>query len=179
MQLIRRYCLCIIARNATHSPEAEVVVHKEAMQLKQVPLLSSLDSKQLKLLAFTCEVFDFADQDYLFHQGDASDCVYVILEGETEVVGQDADGMPVLLATSGANSLVGEMAAFAGGVRSAGVRARGAVSALSIPNQRFVELITTNPQVAMSVLQDLTRKLAETSKLVAKLQDEIETRKDN
>lgn len=147
-----------------------MAVIKEAQQLKQVPLLSSLDSKQLKLLAFTCEVFDFADQDYLFHQGEASDCVYVILDGEAEVIGKDADGQPVHLATTRPNSLIGEMAAFAGGERSASVRARGAVTALSIPNQRFLELITGNPQVAMAVLQDLTRKLVATSKLVAELE---------
>jgi len=146
-----------------------VAVLKEAQQLKQVPLLSSLDSKQLKLLAFTCEVFDFADGDYLFRQGDASDCVYVILAGEVEIIGEK-DGAPVHLATSPPNSLIGEMAAFGGGERSAGARAQGAVSALSIPNQRFLELVTGNPQVAMTVLQDLTRKLAETSKLVAKLE---------
>jgi len=83
-----------------------VAVIKEAQQLKQVPLLSSLDSKQLKLLAFTCEVFDFADGDYLFRQGDASDCVYVILAGQVEIIGEK-DGAPVHLATSPPNSLIG------------------------------------------------------------------------
>ena len=66
-----------------------LAVFNEALQLKQVPLLSSLDSKQLKLLAFTCEVFDYADQDYLFLLGETSDCVYVILEGEVEIIGSD------------------------------------------------------------------------------------------
>lgn len=151
-----------------------MAVLKEAQQLKQVPLLSSLDSKQLKLLAFTCEVFDFADQDYLCRQGDASDCVYVILEGEVEIIAGDADGKPVLLATSKANTLIGEMAAFAGGERSAGVKAKGKVTALSIPNPRFLELITSSPPVALHVMQNLTAKLAETTRHAADLQTRLE-----
>jgi len=151
-----------------------VAVFKEAIQLQQVPLFSGLDSKQLKLLAFTCEVFDFADQDYLFHQGDASDCVYVILSGMVEVIGSDAHGRPVLLATSPENSLIGEMAALGGGDRTAGVKARGAVTALSIPNHRFLELITGSPQVALHVMQNLTAKLAETSRHAADLQSRLD-----
>lgn len=150
-----------------------MAVLKEAQQLKQVPLLSSLDSKQLKLLAFTCEVFDFADGDFLCRQGDASDCVYVILEGEVDIIAGDADGKPALLATSKANSLIGEMAAFAGGERSASVQAKGKVTALSIPNPRFIDLITSSPPVALHVMQNLTARLAETSRRAAQLQTRL------
>ena len=107
-----------------------MAVFKEALQLKQVPLLSSLDSKQLKLLAFTCEVFDYAAQDYLFHEGETSDCVYVILAGVVEIIGGDQDGQPVLLATSSENNLIGEMAVLSGASRAASVKAQGAVTAL-------------------------------------------------
>ena len=151
-----------------------VAVDKEALQLKQVPLLSSLDGKQLKLLAFTCDVFDYADEDYLFHQGEASDCVYVILKGVVEIIGSDPDGQAVLLATSPANSLIGEMAVLSGAGRTASVKARGAVTALNIPNQRFLELVTGNPPVALHVLQTLSAKLAETSRHAADLQTRLD-----
>ncbi len=151
-----------------------MAVFKEALQLKQVPLLSSLDSKQLKLLVFTCEVFDYADQDYLFHHGETSDCVYVILDGVVEIIGSDQDGQAVLLATSAANNLIGEMAVLSGAGRTASVKARGAVTALRIANDRFIELITGNPQVALHVMQMLSTKLADTSRHAADLQTRIE-----
>ncbi|MGI9310007.1 MAG: Crp/Fnr family transcriptional regulator [bacterium] len=151
---------------------------KEALQLKQVPLLSSLDSKQLKLLAFTCEVFDYADQAYLFRQGETSDCVYVILDGVVEIIGSSGDnsgdGQPVLLASVGENTLIGEMAVLSGASRTASVRARGAVSALNIPNERFLELISGNPQVALQVMRDLSAKLADTSRHAADLQTRLD-----
>ena len=151
-----------------------MAVLNEAQQLKQVPLLSSLDSKQLKLLAFTCEAFDYADQDFLFHHGETSDCVYVILGGEVEIIGVDHDGKPVLLATSKANTLIGEMAVLSGATRTASVKARGMVNALKITNERFLELITGNAQVALQVMQMLSTKLADTSRHAADLQTRIE-----
>ncbi len=151
-----------------------MAVFKEALQLKQVPLLSSLDSKQLKLLAFTCEVFDYADQDYLFHEGEASDCAYVILEGVVEIIGSDHEGKAVLLATSPKNTLIGEMAVLSGASRTASVRAQGAVTALKIPNDRFLDLLTENAQVALHVMQMLSAKLADTSRHAADLQTRID-----
>lgn len=151
-----------------------MAVVNEALQLKQVPLLSSLDSKQLKLLAFTCEAFAYADRDYLFRHGDASDCVYVILDGEVEILGNDKDGRAVLLATSKANTLIGEMAVLSGAGRTASVRAKGAVTALQIPNERFIELITGNPQAALHVMKTLSTNLADTSRQAADLQNRLD-----
>lgn len=151
-----------------------MAVFKEALQLKQVPLLSSLDSKQLKLLAFTCEVFNYAAQDYLFHEGETSDCVYVILDGVVEIIGSDRDRQEALLATASANSLIGEMAVLSGASRTATVKARDAVTALKIPNDRFLELITNNAQVALHVMQTLSAKLADTSRHAAALQTRMD-----
>lgn len=150
-----------------------MVVLNEALQLKQVPLLSSLDSKQLKLLAFTCEVFDYAAQDYLFREGETSDCVYVILDGLVEIISSDQDGKEILLATSSANTLIGEMAVLSGASRTASVKARDAVTALKISNDRFLALVTENPQVALHVMQTLSTKLADTSRYAADLQTRI------
>lgn len=151
-----------------------MAVFKEALQLKQVPLLSSLDSKQLKLLAFTCELFDYADQEYLFHHGEVSDCVYVILDGMVEIIGSDHDGKAVLLATSPANTLIGEMAVLSGAGRTASVKARATVTALKIPNDRFIDLVTGNPQVALHVMKMLSSKLADTSRNAADLQTRLD-----
>ncbi len=151
-----------------------MAVFKEAQQLKQVPLLSSLDSKQLKLLAFTCEVFDYADQDYLFHQGEISDNVYVLLDGAVDIIGSDHDGRAALLATLSDNTLLGEMAVLSGATRTASVQARGGATVLAIPNARFLELVTSNPQVALNVMKTLSAKLADTSRHVADLQTRIE-----
>lgn len=151
-----------------------MAVEQEAGQLKKVPLLSSLDNRQLKLLAFTCEVFDYADGAYLCRRGDASDCVYVVLEGEVEIIGSDGEGKEMLLASVGMNTLIGEMAVLSGACRTASVRAQGAVSVLAIPNQRFLELVTGHPQMALHVMQVLSARLADTSRQAADLQTRLE-----
>lgn len=154
-----------------------MAVLKEAQQLKQVPLLSGLDEKQRKLLAFTCEVFHFAESEFLFHEGETSDSVYVILDGEVEIIGSDGRGRAVPLAVTPAGNLVGEMAVLCGGAaRTAGVKARGAVSALKIPNERFLELLSANPQAALHVMRTLSQKLADTSRHAAELQTQLDAR---
>jgi CRP-like cAMP-binding protein len=150
------------------------MVLNEALQLKQVPLFSTLDSAQLKLLAFTCEIFDYADQHYLCTFDQPSDCVFVILDGLVDVVGKDEDGREVLLSTQSSNSLIGEMGVLSGTSRTASVRARQAVTALRIPSDRFLKLVTENPQVALHVMRDISIKLADTSRRAASLQTRID-----
>ncbi len=156
-----------------------MAVLSEALQLKQVPLLSSLDNRQLKLLAFTCEVFGYADQEYLFREGEISDCVYVILEGIVEILGSDHNQHEVLLTTLSKNNLIGEMAVLSSASRTASVKAQGMVTALKISNDRFIELITGNPQVALHVMQILSTKLADTSRHLTELQTRIDAIEEN
>ena len=142
-------------------------VLKQAEQLRRLPMLSSLDAAQLKLLAFTSEVYEYTNDDYLFHQDEVSDSVFVILEGEVDVL-EVSSGTDVRLASIGANELIGELAVLRKERRSASVRANGNVVALKISNDRFLKLIVDNPDVVLYVLKDISSKLAHANqKLVA------------
>lgn len=145
-------------------------VHQEAEQLRQVPMLAKLEPSKLKLLAFTSDAIDFADKQLLCRAGEPSDCVYVILKGEVEILDEAGDGEPVALFTIGRNSLVGELAVLRNQPRSASVRARGDVHALRITNDAFVKLLTDNPAVSLDVMRQLSEKLATTHQEVAELQ---------
>jgi len=148
-------------------------VHSEAEQLKQVPMFSRLDASRLKLLAFTSESLQFAAGQILFNHSDPSDAAYVIMEGEVEILGDGPDGEPVALVTRGRNELVGEMAALSNAPRSATLRAKGPVRVLKISNDDFVRLLTENPEVALSVMRELSDKLAKSHEQVEELQNEL------
>ena len=61
-------------------------LHAMAETLRRVPMFSRLNSAKLKLVAFTSELLTFDHGEVLFHQGDASDSAYVVMDGSMEIL---------------------------------------------------------------------------------------------
>jgi CRP-like cAMP-binding protein len=145
---------------------------KEAETLRNVPLFAKLDPSKLKLLAFTSQSLTFESGEILFREGDAADAAYVILAGEIEIVGENERGS-VVYGTLGPNALVGELAVFTNSTRTATLRAKGRLQVLRIADEKFIKLVTENPEVTIEVLRQLSEKLARTHRQVEALQDEL------
>ncbi len=148
-------------------------IHENAEQLKQIPLLSGSNKAQLKLLAFTSEALEFNPGEYLFKLNDHSDSVYVILEGEVDIVRDDDPENVVVLATVGKNNLLGEMGVFMNLPRNASIVARKHVKTLKIPANRFLKLVTETPAAALEVMRQLSMKISSTSDMAIGLNSEL------
>jgi len=148
-------------------------VYQESEQLQKIPVFSKLDSSKLKLLAFTSEALTYTDGQILFKQNETADSAFVIMDGEVEIVGEREDGELVPLLTRGRNELIGEMAALSNAPRSATIRARGRLKVLRIPNEQFVKILIENPEVALSVMRELSDKLAKSHAEVERLEAEV------
>jgi CRP/FNR family transcriptional regulator len=110
----------------------------------------------------------YQDGEYIIHQGDVGDCMYVIQEGRVEVV-VDTDGKEVRLAIREAGDLVGEMAIFEHEVRSANVRALGEVRVLTVDKKNFLRRIHEDPSLAFRIVQNMSHRIREMSEEVARL----------
>jgi putative ABC transport system ATP-binding protein len=75
--------------------------------------------------------------EILFRQGDASDLVYVVEEGQIELVRALADGGEELLATHGAGEYFGELGPMFGLRRTATARAAGPAAVAGLPLAEF------------------------------------------
>ncbi len=148
-------------------------IYENAEQLKNIPLLSGCDNAQLKLLAFTSEALAFNPGDYLFKINDSSDSVYVILEGEVDVVRDENPDNITKLATIGKNNIMGEMGVFLNVPRTASLIAAEEVKALRIPANRFLKLVTQNADIALEVMRQLSKKIVFTSELAVESQTEL------
>ena len=60
-------------------------LNEEVEALRSVPLFAKIEPSKLKLLAFTSERLTFPAGQELFHQGDAGDAAYIILDGRADV----------------------------------------------------------------------------------------------
>ena len=148
-------------------------VSQEAEMLQNVPLFSSLSASERKLLAFTSQLQCFAPGDILMRQGEPADCAYVILEGEVDVLGATSTG-DFVVATLGRNAMPGEIGVFTDAPRTATVRAKGAVRALRISPEVFLQLVSGKPDRALHVMRQLSTHIANDLRRLAALKEELQ-----
>lgn len=127
--------------------------------LRRVPYFAEIEPAKLKLLAFMSERVAFDDGKRLFRQGDVGDAAYLIIEGEAEVVAETPAG-PIVLATLGANEIIGEMAILGNTPRSATMRAKGRLVTLRISKEPFMRMVREFPSMAVAMMQELAERLA-------------------
>jgi CRP/FNR family transcriptional regulator, cyclic AMP receptor protein len=130
--------------------------------LRRVPYFADIEPAKLKLLAFMSERVAFDPGMRLFRQGDPGDAAYLIISGEAEVSAETPSG-PVLLATLGANEIVGDMAILGNVPRSATVRAKTRLITLRISKEPFMRMVREFPAMAVSMMQELAERLAATN----------------
>jgi CRP-like cAMP-binding protein len=130
--------------------------------LRRVPYFSDIEPAKLKLLAFMSERVAFDPGMRLFRQGDPGDAAYLIISGEAEVSVETPAG-PVVLATPGANEIVGDMAILGNVPRTATVRAKTRLITLRISKEPFMRMVREFPSMAVSMMQELAQRLAATN----------------
>lgn len=154
-------------------------INQEVEFLRSIPMLSKLDDSKLKLLAFTSRLVEYRGGDYLFRKDDPADDVYLIMQGEAEVMAKpDCDGdacMEKVILTRTSGDLIGEMAVISKQGRSAAIRARDGLKVLRIEGDMFVKLLTSNSDVALDVMRQLSDKLAEAQETNNLLQRQMAT----
>jgi CRP-like cAMP-binding protein len=98
--------------------------------------------------------------DVIVRQGESGDCMYVILEGQIEVLAEE-QGKEVRLAVLGEGDFFGEMALFEHAVRSATVRALGDVRVLTVDKRTLLSRIKDDPSLAFRIVEKLSHRIRE------------------
>lgn len=110
----------------------------------------------------------YEDREVLMRQGDQGDSMFVIQEGEVEIV-LERDGHETVLRRAGVGEMVGEMAIFLHEVRSATVRAKGRVRALTVDRKNFLRRVNEDPSIAFRLVEAMSRRVRDLSDTVARL----------
>ena len=131
---------------------------QEVELLQRFPLFAEIEPTKLKLLAFMSERVGFDPGKIVMRQGDPGDAAYLIIDGHAEVIAETPVG-PVILATLGANEIVGEMAILCDRPRNATVRAKDRLIALRISKEPFMRMVREFPNMAISIMQELADRL--------------------
>jgi CRP-like cAMP-binding protein len=102
----------------------------------------------------TQESKSYGAGDVIFRRGDPADCMYVVADGEVEIVVTD---QPVDVL--GRESIFGEMALIGKEPRSATARARTDCRLVEIAEKRFLYLVQNTPHFALEVMRVLAQRL--------------------
>jgi NADH dehydrogenase FAD-containing subunit/acyl-CoA reductase-like NAD-dependent aldehyde dehydrogenase len=102
-------------------------------------------------------------------QGDVGRSLYIVTEGEAEVLKEDADGVPRRVDTIGPGDHIGELAVFQAVRRTATVRALTRVEVLSLGRDAATMLSRALPRVGTQLQGDPRRRAAVTAPLPGRL----------
>jgi CRP-like cAMP-binding protein len=112
----------------------------------------------------------YQDGEVIVRQGDVGECMYVIQDGQVEVVIEE-NGIEVVLAERGEGEFFGEMAIFDRDVRSATVRAKGQVRAITVDKKSFLRRIHKDPSLAFRIVETMSHRIRELGDDVARLSE--------
>ena len=110
----------------------------------------------------------YQDGEKIISQGEAGDCMFVIQQGQVEVLSEQ-EGKEVRLAVRGEGDFFGEMAIFEREVRMATVRAIGLVRVLTVDKKNILQRIHEDPSLAYRMIQTMSRRIRELSGEVMRL----------
>ena len=128
--------------------------------LKHVDLFSSLEKKDLQVLARSCQERKYSAGTRLVSQGDTGVGLYILISGNVRITqAKNPDRAEEELGTQGAGTVLGEMALLDDLPRSATMAAIDDVTALLLPVWEFRSILHSNPDIAVKLLAVLSRRL--------------------
>jgi CRP/FNR family transcriptional regulator, cyclic AMP receptor protein len=98
---------------------------------------------------------------HVFHEGERSDFVVMVIDGRLKILTSTADGTEAVLGIRGPGSLVGELAALDGGPRTASAIALDPLTVQVLPSAQFREFVTSRPGAALELIRMLMSRLRE------------------
>src|SRR3954454_5139768 len=110
----------------------------------------------------------FAAGDIIFQQGDLGTDMFIIQEGEVDIV-KHINGESHTLSHLEKGDFFGEMAVLESVPRTADAIAATEVRALAINGARFDEMLHKNPEVAVRIIRKYSKRLREANTLLERL----------
>jgi CRP-like cAMP-binding protein len=126
-----------------------------AALLAKAPLFADLEPSELLRLGALARRRAYGKGDYIFHQGDAGDALFVLMDGRVKVATISEDGDEMILATLQPPDVFGELALIDGGPRSASIQTLEPTTALTLTRATLLDLVSRQPQVSEVLLRNL------------------------
>ena len=128
--------------------------------LRGVTIFKDLDDSEIQAVAEICKEEKFVSGEFIFHEGESGNRLYLITEGEVRISRDVPGSGEEALAVLKAGSLFGEMAVFDRSERSTHAISNGGTTVLTISRADFEMLLDFNRELAQKVLWAVVRVLS-------------------
>ena len=137
--------------------------------IAQIPLFKELPGEYHKDLATIAEEKNMAGGEILFSEGEEGSGFYILVFGRVKVFKLSTEGKEQILHVFGPGEPIGEVAAFEGKPFPASAECLEAGKLFFFPRADFLELISRNPGLGLSMLGLLSRRLRRFTSLIEDL----------
>lgn len=130
--------------------------------LRHSDLFRDLNEIHLDLVLMACEEIGYLEGEYVFHQDDPGDALYIIAHGEVEIMleSNTPGEAPISVAVLKESSTFGEVILVEEGQRTASVRCRTDAQLIRIPRARLLKLCHDYPEIGFRIMYRMAAELA-------------------
>jgi len=129
--------------------------------LSEAPIFKGLSEESLVQLRSIAKDKFYKKGTVVFSEGDEGDGFYVVADGRVKIFKMSSEGKEHILHIYGPGNPFGEVPVFSGQKLPANAQTLVKSHLLFFPRQSFVDLISTNPSLAMNMLAVLSKRLRE------------------
>jgi HEAT repeat protein len=140
----------------THTLTTNVPLVERVIFLRNVPLFAALAPQELEPIATVAEEEIFSEGELLAIRGEPGDTLYVIVDGQVQVLGAGEQELAVL----GPGEFIGEMAVISSKPRAASLLATSDVRVLELHRPSFEAILRERPETALAMMRILCDRLA-------------------
>ncbi len=127
--------------------------------LANIPLFSGMNEQELKQISQHAIIRSYPKNSVIINEGDAADMMFVIIKGRVKIILNDDVGKEVIINCQGPGEYFGEIALIDDEQRSASVMTMEPSTFSVISKQSFRDLLAKNPNIALSLIRDLTKRV--------------------
>lgn len=131
--------------------------------LKEVPLFATLPDEALSSLAADFRPRQYRPGEIIFHQGDESHTVYVVVKGKVRVFHLSLNGEETTVTLLSRRHLLGEFGVIDDQPRAATAETIGSCTLLGMSQTKFVHYLETVPGLTLNLCKQLVSKARWTS----------------
>lgn len=130
--------------------------------LRQCGLFRDLNEIHMDLILMVCEEIGYLAGEFIFHQDDPGDALYIVARGKVTIFlePQDPLGTPIPMAVSVENNSFGEIILVDEGRRTASARCRTDTQLVRISRDRLLRLCKNYPEIGFHIMHRMAAELA-------------------
>jgi CRP-like cAMP-binding protein len=149
----------------SHSARPKQAFDKQAI-LRAHPLFGKLGADAINRLTSYSRTRSVAAGTPIFEKGDPGDCLFAVCTGTVKISNRFSDGKDAVFNLIQAGEIFGEIALLDGCERSADAQALTDCDLMVIDRRDFIPMISSQPDLALRVIEMLCMKLRHTSEQV-------------